>query len=261
MDSSGVAWTSFCRGACDEWEHDVWDTSITLQGIHAGTEEGGITSAFCVQCSYPTGLGLCLTCWGELPRSCVNCDVDLPTVWYDILCMPCAEVEGSDYMADVQARKERSAYLRACEECEHLTYPDAGPLCPICRFGREEFGLVLPHRSDLREVQRSTGIPVLITSTMYKGTCITPATISLHLSHGDRPTGTHCTSVWQGDGAVHWCLHMCASMCTTPNVHRDRPSAYPCLHRRTVLPRPAPWCGVQLVAIRGNVAIHGVVLL
>jgi len=80
---------------------------------------------------------------GDLPRSCVNCDVDLPTVWYDILCMPCAEAEGSDYMADVQARKERAAHLRACEDCGLPTYADGGPLCPICRFGREGFAVVV----------------------------------------------------------------------------------------------------------------------
>lgn len=105
--------------------------------------EVDMTSAWCVQCGYPTGSGLCLTCRGELPRSCANCDVDLPTVWYDILCLPCTEAEGSAYMADVQARKERSAYLRACEDCGRPTYADAGPLCPICRFRREGFGFVV----------------------------------------------------------------------------------------------------------------------
>jgi len=105
--------------------------------------EVNMTSAWCVQCGYPTGSGLCLTCRGELPRSCANCDVDLPIVWYDILCLPCAEAEGVDYMADVQLRKERSAYLRACEDCGQPTYADAGPLCPICRFRREGFGFVV----------------------------------------------------------------------------------------------------------------------
>jgi len=127
-----------------------------------------MTRAFCVQCSYPTGLGLCLTCRGELPRSCMNCDIDLPTVWYDILCMPCAEAEGSDYMADVHARKERSAYLRACEDCGLPTYADAGPLCPICRVRREGFGFavcgyphtraIIFHRS-VYEIDGGNGLP------------------------------------------------------------------------------------------------------
>ena len=53
-----------------------------------------MTSAMCVQCSYPTGLGMCLMCQGVLPRSCAKCRIDLPTVWYDIFCLPCAEAEG-----------------------------------------------------------------------------------------------------------------------------------------------------------------------
>ncbi len=107
-----------------------------------------MTSAMCVQCSYPTGLGMCLMRQGVLPRTCARCRVDLPTVWYDILCMPCAEAEGSDYMSIGQARKERSAYLRACEDCALPTYADGGPLCPICRVRREGFGFAVcgyPH--------------------------------------------------------------------------------------------------------------------
>lgn len=102
-----------------------------------------MTSAMCVQCSYPTGLGMCLMCQGVLPRTCARCRVDVPTVWYDIFCLPCAEAEGAAYLAEVQARKARAAHLRACEDCGHLTYADGGPLCPICRFGREGFAVVV----------------------------------------------------------------------------------------------------------------------
>jgi NMD protein affecting ribosome stability and mRNA decay len=102
-----------------------------------------ITSAMCVQCSYPTELGMCLMCQGVLTRTCARCRVDVPTVWYDIFCLPCAEAEGPAYLAEVQARKERAAHLQACEDYGHPTYADKGPLCPICRFGREGFAFVV----------------------------------------------------------------------------------------------------------------------
>ena len=108
-----------------------------------------MTSAECVQCGYPTGLGLCLACRGELPRRCLHCDADLPMVWYDVLCLPCAEAEGPAYVAEVHARKARAVYLRACEDCGRPTYADGGPVCPICRFGREGFTLVRRDGSDL----------------------------------------------------------------------------------------------------------------
>jgi len=111
-----------------------------------------MTSAWCVQCSYPTGLGLCLACRGEFPRSCAWCQVDLPLVWYDIFCLPCAEAEGPAYLAEVQARKERAAHLRACEDCGHPTYADGGSLCPMCCFHREGCAWMLGDRSDLNEV-------------------------------------------------------------------------------------------------------------
>jgi hypothetical protein len=96
-----------------------------------------MTSIACVQCGYSTGLGKCLMCQGKLDRSCAHCHIDLPTVWYDLLCLPCAEAEGPEYLSQMKERKERAAHVRACEDCRRPTYSDTGPLCPFCCLERE----------------------------------------------------------------------------------------------------------------------------
>ncbi|MDP9317261.1 MAG: hypothetical protein M3R24_41470 [Chloroflexota bacterium] len=95
-----------------------------------------MTSALCVQCGAPAGLGRCLVCRGELERSCLGCGADMPPIAYDILCDSCTAAQGSDYLAAIVERRERSQYLRACEDCGRPTYADAGPLCPICHLHR-----------------------------------------------------------------------------------------------------------------------------
>ncbi len=100
-----------------------------LRAVAAG--KGSLmTSALCVQCGAPTGLGRCLTCRGELERSCLRCGADMPPIAYDILCDPCVVAQGLDYLAAIPKRRERVQHLRVCEDCGRPTSADA---CPSAR--------------------------------------------------------------------------------------------------------------------------------
>ena len=90
--------------------------------------------AACIQCGYPTGLGLCLMCHGESERICFQCFVKLPQQYNDYLCESCGLEAGPKHLAEVAERRARMQATRTCDNCGHPMYAGGEPACPICQL-------------------------------------------------------------------------------------------------------------------------------
>ena len=95
-----------------------------------------MTSRACLRCGYPTGLGVCLACRGELPRICLGCGTALGQTADDYVCADCAADLGPTHWAEVQARRARAQTLRQCEDCG-LPMEEDAPICGYCHWQRQ----------------------------------------------------------------------------------------------------------------------------
>jgi len=71
-----------------------------------------------------------------MERTCYQCQIELPQVYHDYLCLDCGLAMGAEHLAQAAERKVRGQTLRRCDDCDGWMYVDEEPLCPFCRWVR-----------------------------------------------------------------------------------------------------------------------------